>query len=60
MLLAFGRYVTVGRFECQSHIKNPNPFWNETVRRFGSLWCRQNQPTHWMPLPAPPKQDQTK
>lgn len=33
----------------------PRPYWSndkENVR--GTTWARNNQPTHWMPLPTPP------
>ncbi len=53
--LPMGRPV-VGYWEKQGYYKNPRPYWKSSDEYlFGIRWSRDNQPTHWMPLPAPPE-----
>jgi hypothetical protein len=45
-----------GHWEVQRYLRRPKPFWShwgETI--WGIQWLRADQPTHWMPLPEPPK-----
>lgn len=44
------RYWNYQRFHA-----NPRPFWDDDNPRWGISYCRQNPPTHWLPLPAPPE-----
>ena len=47
--------VQVGRWETQKYNKKPVPYWTcdiEALLGIGSM--RDNQPTHWRPLPIPP------
>jgi hypothetical protein len=37
--------------------KKPKPYWECCFIFMGVQWMRAHQPTHWMPLPAPPKQE---
>jgi hypothetical protein len=47
---------TVGWWEPQASRSKPRPFWcSERAWLFGNSWARESQPTHWMPLPAPPE-----
>ena len=40
---------------CQ-HAKKPRPFWTHWGERiWGTSRVREDQPTHWMPMPAPPE-----
>ena len=40
---------------CQ-YAKKPRTFWTHWGERiFGTTRVRDDQPTHWMPLPAPPQ-----
>lgn len=55
LLLLGGKFVSVGSWDLQKHHSKPNSFWaSERGLLFGKTWDRANQPTHWMPLPAPP------
>lgn len=50
-----GGATTVGRYDDDKHAKRPRPHWStERGWLFGRRWDRDNQPTHWMPLPLPP------
>ncbi len=54
-LLLFVRGTTyVGGWDDDRYAKKPRPLWyySDTWRRTG---CRAIPPTHWMPLPEPPK-----
>jgi hypothetical protein len=54
LLLASGRR-TVGGWEAQKYYLKPVPYWRtEFGYLAGVKWDRDNQPTHWMPLPDPP------
>lgn len=58
MLLYMGRDVAIGKWSMESHAKRPRPCWISSKGAyglFGISWDRSNQPTHWMPLPEPPK-----
>ena len=49
--------INFGRWEDDADAKWPKPFWLESWKKRretnGPLY-RKNQPTHWMPIPAPP------
>lgn len=48
--------VIFGEFDSDKYAKNPRPFWSNDRRGlYGTLQTRAQQPTHWMPLPGPPK-----
>lgn len=57
ILLFCGGKVTTGSWDLDIYRKNPKPHWR-TIRGtvYGKLWEKDNQPTHWMPLPDPPKE----
>jgi len=56
LLALSSKHVTVGRWEPQQFHKTPRPYWStERGWLFGISWDRKNQPTHWMPLPDPPR-----
>ena len=41
--------AVIARYDDNRHCKNPRPYWSMSGR---STYDRDNQPTHWMPLPA--------
>lgn len=44
-----------GYWEIDKYSKKPRPYWsNDLERSFGTRHARENQPTHWMPLPGAP------
>lgn len=47
-------YVGVFHWDSQGHIRKgqPRPFWSQWF--YPQHWSRAHQPTHWLPLPAPP------
>jgi hypothetical protein len=48
--------VARGRWNDCRYASNPRPYWtNDAERLFGVSRTRSDQPTHWMPLPAPPE-----
>jgi hypothetical protein len=56
LALMGGRYWSVAHWEDdESARKAPRPYWrSERGYLFGVTWDRANQPTKWLPLPAPP------
>lgn len=47
--------ITIGWFYEDKYAKRPRPYWtNDSERLHGIRYTRENQPTHWMPLPTPP------
>lgn len=47
--------IIVGRFEDDRFATKPKPYWAHDLERLeGKRSTKANQPTHWMPLPAPP------
>ena len=62
ILLGFSRPVFTGvsaifgKWETDEYAKKPNPYWAHDLGQLtGVIGMRNNQPTHWMPLPEPPK-----
>ena len=49
-----GYGVEIGRYNDDRYAKKPRPFWRWSYL-FGVATQRANQPTAWMPLPAPPE-----
>lgn len=47
--------VMGGRYDSDEYAKNPKPYWSTDNWSLGKTEQRQNAPTHWMPLPEPPK-----
>lgn len=47
--------VDLAYWDDQKYHKKPFPFWNSCLHH-GILWCRDYPPTHWRPLPIPPKE----
>lgn len=45
----------IWRWESDMYATRPNPSWLPMDRIMGKAWARAHQPTHWMPLPEPPK-----
>lgn len=53
--LVWGK-VTPGKWNDDKYAQKPRPFW-EMWFKIGTITeSRQWEPTHWMPLPAPPKE----
>ena len=47
--------VTVGNYSDERYHTRPRPYWTHDLERMeGKVATRHRQPTHWMPLPAPP------
>jgi hypothetical protein len=45
-----------GRWSEDKYAKRPRPFWTHWGERiWGVSLVRVDQPTHWMPMPEPPK-----
>lgn len=50
------RGVVRGRWNDCKYATKPRPYWtHDRERIWGTVACRADQPTHWMPLPEPPK-----
>ena len=47
--------VTPGKWDAQPHHKKPAPYWDMWIKIGGKYESRLWEPTHWMPLPEPPK-----
>jgi len=48
--------IVRGKWDDQEFHKNPKPYWsNDRCMLLGVGFVRNDQPTHWMPLPPPPK-----
>ena len=55
-LAYFGKFPAVTSYCDEQFHKKPQPhFASENVEHMGVKWMRQNQPTHWMPIPEPPE-----
>lgn len=54
LILAFGKHVLVGKWNWHRGYVNARPYW-QSQSHYGISWDRENQPTHWMPLPSPPE-----
>jgi hypothetical protein len=49
------RGIVCGEWNTDRYAKNPRPYWsNDRERMFGTRETRDDQPTHWQPLPLPP------
>lgn len=57
VLLYFPRHGAVrGSWNDGRYAQTPKPYWShDRERMFGTRETRNNQPTHWMPLPEAPK-----
>lgn len=47
--------VAEGKWDAQEHNKKPRPYWSCPWRITFNDGDRLHEPTHWMPLPSPPK-----
>lgn len=47
--------VTLGKYNYDLYAKKPRPFWEGWLKIGDVTQWREWQPTHWMPLPEPPK-----
>lgn len=59
VLLWAGSRVVIGCWSDESHARRPRPLWVTSSGAHGFLgvsWDRDNQPTHWRPLPSPPSE----
>ena len=50
-----GYDVAVVRWDSDRYAKRPRPLWEDDRAYLGRTWCRETPPTHWQPLPAPPR-----
>lgn len=56
----WGQFV-FGKYENDEYAKRPKPYFKSDLERlFGVRHDRENQPTHWKPLPDPPKAEEPK
>lgn len=56
IIVFMGNYVVTAKWYDDKFAKKPRPYFNcEGLHFMGKSWQRENQPTHWMPLPPPPK-----
>lgn len=56
----WGQFV-FGKYENDEYAKKPKPhFRTDLERLWGVRSDRESQPTHWMPLPEPPKAEGSK
>lgn len=46
--------VAPGKWHANEHAASPRPFWDGWLKIGARSEWREWQPTHWMPLPAPP------
>lgn len=53
ILVWMGARILLARWDAETYHKRPRPHWSSFV--MGRTWSRDNQPTHWVPLPDPPK-----
>lgn len=48
--------VVRGKWNVCKYHRNPKPYWtNDREALFGIISIRNDQPTHWMPLPDAPE-----
>ena len=48
--------VAPAKWDDNRFAKKPRPYWTHWGERiWGTLWIRDDQPTHWRPLPPPPQ-----
>ena len=47
--------VDIAHYDSQKGYANPRPFWNSLTRIWNVSELRKYEPTHWMPLPDPPR-----
>lgn len=51
-----GGCVVCGCWDDDRYAEKPRPYWtHDRDRIFGTRHTRENQPTHWQPLPEPPE-----
>jgi hypothetical protein len=55
LLLWMGGSFQLGSWDDNRFAGDPKPYW-VAYSPLGKTWCRNNQPTHFMPLPSPPSQ----
>ena len=55
LILLRGKGVVCGYWNDDKYIQKSQPYWSHDQERiWGVRDAKTNQPTHWMPLPAPP------
>lgn len=47
--------IAPGVFNPDKYAKRPRPYWEMRLKIGGIIESRRWEPTHWMPLPEPPK-----
>ncbi len=48
--------IVFGRWNEDEWSQRPTPYWsNDTERISGTRYAKRHPPTHWQPLPEPPK-----
>jgi hypothetical protein len=50
-----GGLVTKAKWDADLTAKKPRPMWTYAESWIGRHHMKLHQPTHWMPLPAPPE-----
>ena len=53
MILLASSRVEIGNWDDDKYARKPKPYWNR-YSAFGKTSERENNPTHWMPLPSLP------
>jgi hypothetical protein len=57
IIVCMNDYVVTAKWNDDQYAKKPRPYFHcECMHYMGKNWQRDNQPTHWMPLPPPPEQ----
>lgn len=52
----YGEKFILGHWDDNKYSKNPRPYWtNDSQSAYGIVVTRENQPTHWIKIPEPPK-----
>ena len=51
-------HVGPGKWESDKYANNPRPFWYSLERLISTTESSIFQPTHWMPLPLPPEEQE--
>lgn len=54
----YGFNVVFGTYDDNRFAKKPRPYWKHDWENIGGVAeSRENQPTHWAPIPPPPAKE---